>query len=317
MPENNSTLLWLQAGACSGDTMSLLCADKPSWPELVNQYNIHIYWQPSLSTGTVLDLIADIDDIIADKKPLKVLCIEGSIALGPNNTGMFDTLGERPKAEIIRQLADHAEYVVAVGTCASYGGMHAAPPNPSDCTGLQSLKGIPGGLLPPEWRSKKGLPVINISGCPTHPTTIMQTLINVMNDREVPLNELNQPEDYFSTLVHQGCSRNEYHEYDIEETEFGHEGCLFFNLGCQGPYTKARCNVELWNQQNSKTRAGVPCLGCVSPDFPRDAPLFRTEKVGNIPVSLPLGVSRPSYMAYKDLANDAAPIRIINREMKP
>lgn len=315
--KNKNTLLWLQAGACSGDTMSLLCADKPSWPELVAHYNLHIYWQPSLSTGTVRDLMADIDAIISGQQHLTILCIEGSVALGPNGTGMFDTLAERPKADVIRELAQHADYVVAVGTCASYGGMHAAPPNPSECTGLQSLKGIPGGLLPADWVSKKGLPVVNLSGCPTHPTTIMHTLINLIAGHKVKLNEFNQPEDYYSTLVHQGCSRSEYHEYDIEETEFGKEGCLFFNLGCQAPYTKARCNVDLWNNQSSKTRAGVPCLGCVSPDFPRNAPLFRTEKVGTVPVMLPLGVSRPRYMAYKDLANEAAPIRIINRDMKP
>ncbi|WP_415912119.1 NADH:ubiquinone oxidoreductase [Neptuniibacter sp. QD37_11] len=317
MVTKTTNLLWMQAGACSGDTMSLLCADKPSWPEFVQQYQLDVLWQPSLSTRPMRELIADIDLILADKKPLNILCIEGSLALGPNGSGMFDTFNDRPKAFVIKELAEKADYVVAVGTCAAYGGVPAAPPNPTECTGMQSSQGSSGGLLPDSFRSKSGLPVINISGCPTHPNTIIQTLIAIIKGYALPLNNFNQPEAFYSTMVHQGCTRNEYHEYDIEEEQFGEAGCLFYNLGCQGPYTTATCNTELWNNRSSKTREGVPCLGCVSPDFPRDAPLFKTEKVGDIPVALPLGVSRPRYMAYKGLANDAAPIRIIERKMKP
>ncbi|WP_415906795.1 NADH:ubiquinone oxidoreductase [Neptuniibacter sp. QD72_48] len=317
MVTKTTNLLWMQAGACSGDTMSLLCADKPTWPEFVQQYKLDVLWQPSLSTRPMRELIADIDLILADKKPLNILCIEGSLALGPNGSGMFDTFNDRPKAFVIKELAEKADYVVAVGTCAAYGGVPAAPPNPTECTGMQSSQGSPGGLLPDSFRSKSGLPVVNISGCPTHPNTIIQTLISLINDYPLPLNDFNQPDAFYSTMVHQGCTRNEYHEYDIEEEQFGEAGCLFYNLGCQGPYTTATCNTELWNNRSSKTREGVPCLGCVSPDFPRDAPLFKTEKVGDIPVALPLGVSRPRYMAYKGLANDAAPIRIIERKMKP
>jgi hydrogenase small subunit len=317
MGKIKTNLLWIQAGSCSGDTMSLLCANQPSWPELVDQHNINVLWQPSLSTRSFNELISDIDLILSDKLELNILCIEGSLALGPNNTGMFDTLDSKPKAFIVKELAQKADYVVAVGTCAAFGGIPAAPPNPTECTGMQSFQGSDDGLLPMDWRSNKGAPVINISGCPTHPNTIMQTIIALTHDYPLPLNDLQQPEVHYSTLVHQGCSRNEYHEYDIEEDQFGEAGCLFYNLGCQGPYTTATCNTELWNNRSSKTREGVPCLGCVSPDFPRNAPLFTTEKVGDIPVALPLGVSRPRYMAYKGLANDAAPIRIIERKMKP
>jgi coenzyme F420-reducing hydrogenase gamma subunit len=73
---------------------------------------------------------------------------------------------------LIQELTEKAEYVVAVGTCASYGGIHAAPPNPTDCIGMQFDKRNPGGLLSAEWRSRKGLPVINMSGCPAHPNAI-------------------------------------------------------------------------------------------------------------------------------------------------
>ena len=75
--------------------------------------------------------------------------------------------------------------------------------------------------------------------------------------------------------------------------------------------------ARLRNNRSSKTRAGVPCFGCTSPTFPRDGDLFRTEKLGHIPLKLPLGVQRAHYMAYKDLAQAAAPDRLIRREMEP
>lgn len=317
MKSPQQSIIWLQAGGCSGDTMSLLNAENPSWPELLDRHHVDLIWHPSLSTKTVKQLFQDIDDIVNGNKKLDILCVEGSLARGPNNTGLFDAIADKSKRDIFLELAEHARYIVAMGTCAAFGGVTAAPPNPTDACGLQSFKGQPEGILQADWLSKEtNTPVINLSGCPVHPKTMIQTIQMLLLGQDIPLNAFNQPEPFYNMMVHQGCSRNEYHEYDIEESEFGNEGCLFYNLGCQGPYTAARCNVDLWNNQSSKPRAGVPCLGCVSPDFPRDAPLFKTDKVGDIPVSLPLGVSRASYMAYKDLAKDAAPIRIIERQMK-
>jgi len=310
-----TTLLWLQTGSCGGDTMSILCADSPSLEELVDEYGIELIWQPSLSIDPMQTLDTLLDAIMEGRQVLDILCIEGSIITGPNGSGMYDPYGERSKMSLVLQLAEKAEYLVAMGTCAAYGGVHSAPPNPTDCLGLQFDKETPGGLLPAEWRSRKGLPVINISGCPAHPNAMTKTLAMLAAGFALELDHINRPKAFFNTMVHQGCTRNESHEYDVEDSEFGDKGCMFFNLGCQGPVTAAICNSELWNGRNSKTRAGVPCFGCTSPKFPLDHDLFSTEKIGPIPVNLPLGVERANYMAYKSLAHDAAPERVLNKTM--
>jgi len=159
--------------------------------------------------------------------------------------------------------------------------------------------------------------VINLAGCPTHPTTITRSLAMIAQGLPLELDGLNRPRAFYGSTVHQGCTRNEYHEYNLEETQLGGRGCLFFNLGCRGPQTVAPCNSELWNGQNSKTRAGVPCFGCTSPDFPANRDLFVTPKIGVVPKFLPLGVARAKYMAYKNLARAAAPERVVKREMEP
>lgn len=311
------TLFWIQTGACGGDSLSILSADHPSLEQLLTLHGVELLWHPSFSHLPIRHRDALLEQIESGARPLDILCVEGSIVTAPNGTGLHDTQRGRAKMDIVRALAERAQAVVAMGTCAAFGGVHAAPPNPSDCIGLQFDKAEPGGLFPPQWRARGGLPVVNVSGCPAHPHAMTQTLALLASGLPLKLDSLNRPQAFFSAVVHQGCTRNEYHEYDIEETEFGGRACMFFNLGCQGPVTTATCNVDLWNGRSSKTRAGVPCFGCTSPDFPRDADLFHTDKIGQVPLRLPLGVERSRYMAYKNLARAAAPQRVQDKEMEP
>ncbi len=308
------SMLWLQAAACGGDSMSLLGLENPNLVELLANQQITLLWHPSLSPERPGQLRTIIDSVLADDQHLDLLCIEGAIANGPEGTGRADLLGSRPKRAVIGELCARADFVLAMGTCASYGGIPAAPPNPMDVTGLQWRNKEPGGLLDPEWLSRGGLPVINVAGCPAHPLNMVQSMINLLvQGAEMVLDEWNRPQDSYNTMVHQGCTRNEYHEYDMEETDFGGRGCLFFNLGCQGPKTIGSCNSSLWNNQKSKPRAGVPCFGCTSPSFPGNKDFFKTDKIGDVPVELPTGVGRPNYMAYKGLAKAAAPQRLKDR----
>lgn len=310
-----NTLFWLQTGACGGDSLAILSAESPSLEQLFTMHDIELLWHPSLSHAPMREHDAIFDRVVSGEQALDILCIEGSIVTAPRGTGLYDSYQGRARMDMARDLAQRAGVVVAMGTCAAFGGVHAAAPNPGDCIGLQYDRAVPGGLFPPEWRSRRGLPVVNIAGCPAHPHAMTQTLAWLSTGLPLPLDDLNRPQAFFNTVVHQGCTRNEYHEYDIEDTEPGGRACLFFNLGCQGPMTQAVCNSDLWNGVNSKTRAGVPCFGCTSPGFPRDVDLFRTEKIGDIPLRLPMGVERARYMAYKNLARAAAPERVKDKKM--
>ncbi len=310
-----ANVLWMQTGACSGDSMALLCADRPGLEDLIQFHGIEWLWHPSLTAETRFGNV--LDAVLSQGTPLDILCIEGSLITGPNGTGLYDTWKHRAKIDIVRELASLAKHVVAMGTCAAFGGVHAAPPNPSDCMGLQFSKSEPGGLLGPAWRSRSGLPVINVAGCPVHPNTITKVLALLASNLPMELDDLNRPTAFFSSLVHQGCTRNEYHEYDAEDEVLGGRGCMFFALGCRGPTTQAPCNTELWNGRSSKTRAGVPCFGCTSPEFPANRDFFVTPRIGAMPKTLPLGVSRARYMAYKNLAKAAAPERVLLRKMEP
>lgn len=304
------SLCWLQTGACSGDSVALLSASKPDLIEALQLMDIDLLWHPSWSGPHTFQPI--LERLESGEQTLDVLCIEGAVILGPGGTGMYDTYLRRPKKDLVYRLAQKARYILAVGTCAAYGGLTAAAA--TEATGLQFLREERGGFLGADFVSQGGLPVINLSGCPTHPEVLLSVLASLAGGTPIELDELQRPRGWFGTLVHQGCTRNEYHEFRVEEADFGDRGCLFFHLGCQGPLAHGPCNKLLWNNRSSKTRVGVPCHGCTRPDFPRAHPFFSTRNIEGTPLDLPDGVKRAHYMVYKNMARVATPDRLKDRD---
>ena len=305
-----ATLYWLQSGGCGGDTHSLLNLDTPL-NELFDLLEIAPLWHPSLSNGSAAQHRATLENILNDQQPLDVLCVEGAIIRGPSGTGMYDLFFDKPKKDWAAALAHKARFVIAVGTCASFGGIGAQ--GEIEACGLQFLHDQQGGFLGVDFLSLAGLPVINLPGCPCHPEVLAGMLFALLSGANLTLDRLHQPVEWYNMMVHQGCTRNEYHEYRVEDRHFGEKGCLFFHLGCHGPLVNGPCNKLLWNQRSSKPRVGVPCLGCTRPDFPQPYPFFQTRNIEGIPTELPNGVSRPHYMAYKGMAAAAAPQRLKER----
>jgi hydrogenase small subunit len=308
------SLYWLQLGGCGGDGMSLLNAESPDLVELFALLDLEVLWHPSLSHGSPAQHERLIEQLVSGERTLDILCVEGSILRGPGGTGMYDAFGEKPKKDFLGRLARRARFVVAIGTCASFGGMGAE--GETEATGVQFLKWEKGGFLGEAFVAGSGLPVINLPGCPCHCDVIVGVLSALVSGAPMSLNQYNSPREWYGMLVHQGCTRNEYHEYRVEERDFGETGCLFFHLGCHGPLAYGPCNKALWNRRSSKTRVGVPCFGCTRPDFPQSYPFYKTQSIEEIPLQLPDGVDRAHYLAYKGMAAAAAPTRLKKRETR-
>lgn len=305
-------LYWLQGGGCGGDTMSFLNQESPDILELFSLLDINPLWHPSLSNLNYSEHNHLIEDIISGDQRLDILCLEGSIIRGPGGTGMYNVVNGKPRKDLIAALARRAQIVVAIGTCASFGGIGTA--GDIEATGLQFHKKEKGGFLGKMFTAGSGLPVINLAGCPCHGEVVAGVIRTLIAGANLPLDEFNRPVEWYGLMVHQGCTRNEYHEYRVEEKEFGEKGCLFFYKGCHGPLARGVCNKLLWNRRSSKTRIGVPCFGCTSPDFPQNYPFFETRNIEGIPIELPEGINRARYLAYKGMAAASAPARLIERK---
>ncbi len=307
-----SHLYWLQCGSCGGDTWSLFNSESPDIAEFFDLLDIRVLYHPAISRMGFQELGELHRELVQGDLALDILCIEGFILRGPGGTGLYDQTFDEPKKDLAAALAKKARYIVAVGTCASFGGFGAD--GEVEGTGVQFRQFDKGGFLGAGFVSVGGLPVINLPGCPCHSDILTGTLSALVTGAPLELTGQNTPQEWYGIMVHQGCTRNEYHEYRVEEKKFGERGCLFFHLGCHGPLVTGACNKLLWNRRSSKTRVGVPCFGCTRPDFPQQYPFFETRNIEGIPIELPDGVGRAHYMAYKGMAAAAAPKRLKTRK---
>lgn len=309
------TMVWLQSGGCGGCTMSLLCAKGPDLVSGLRTANVDMLWHPSLSQATGTEALEILERIRDGVLPLDILCLEGSVVRGPNGTGKFHMLAGtgRPMKDWVVDLAERAEYVVAVGTCAAYGGITAAGDNPADACGLAFSGAEPGGLLGSNFRSRAGLPVINIAGCPTHPNWVIETLMQVSLGAfaEADMDRLGRPRSYADHLVHHGCPRNEFYEFKASAEHPSDLGCMMENMGCKGTQAHADCNTRLWNGSGSCLRGGYACINCTAPGFEEPGhPFTVTPKFAGIPIGLPVDMPKAWFVALASLAKAATPERL-------
>jgi hydrogenase small subunit len=312
--QDMANLLWLQGGACSGNTMSFLNAEQPSVCDLVTDFGINILWHPSLGLELGENLRNLLWSLASGHTALDILVFEGTVIQAPDGSGTWNRFAGRPMKDWVTDLAKVAGHVIAIGDCASWGGIPATAPNPTQSTGLQFLKKSHGGFLGTDYRSRAGLPVINVPGCPAHPDWITQVVVAVATGRagDLSLDDLQRPKTFFSSFTQTGCTRNMHFAYKVSATEFGQrKGCLYYDLGCRGPMTHSPCNRILWNRQSSKTRAGMPCLGCTEPEFPfydlAPGTVFKTQTVRGIPRELPAGIDKPAYIRLATAAKASSP----------
>lgn len=308
-------LLWLQAGGCGGCTLSLLGAETPDLVQALDNMGIHLLWHPALSEASGDAVISLLQACVAGAQPLDLLCVEGALLTGPQGTGRFQLLGGsgRPMMEWVEALARRARHVLAVGTCAAFGGMSAAGENLTGALGLQYQGALCGGLLGADFRAGSGLPVINVAGCPTHPGWVLDTLLALCLQRLEPaqLDALQRPGLYADHLVHHGCPRNEFYEFKASAEKNGDLGCLMENLGCQGTRAHADCNQRLWNGSGSCVRGGFACIDCTAPGFEAPAhPFAQTPKVAGIPTGLPSDMPKAWFVALAALSKSATPRRV-------
>ncbi len=295
--------------------MSLLCAEDPNVFELLSGAGIEFLWHPALSEATGTEVLRLLQEVESGQRQLDVLCVEGSIVRGPNGTGRYHMLSGtgRSMLDWVRALAPKAGHVMAVGTCAAFGGVTSAGENPADAIGVNYDGSYRGGALPAAFVSGSGLPVINVAGCPTHPDWVTETLLLLAAGKleRQSLDDFARPRFYADHLVHHACPKNEFYEYKASATRLSEMGCLMEHLGCVGTQAVGDCNIRAWNGGGSCTRAGYPCINCTAPEFEEPGHGFtETPKFAGIPVGLPSDMPKAWFMALASLSKAATPRRI-------
>jgi len=307
-------LLWLQGASCGGDTISFLNSEQPSSLAAFEMLDLNVLWHPFLSIEQGTDTLDILTDILSGKTKLDILIVEGAVPNGPDNTGKFFMFHERPFREWLKELGEKADMIMAVGTCAAFGGVVTAHDNINEVSGLQFLNDQKGGLFDISFRTASGLPIVNVPGCPSHPDWIVETMTAMLKGWLTleDLDDFHRPSVFFNKLAHHGCPKNEFYEFKASATKYSQQGCLFEFLGCKGTQCESDCNERLWlGRTGSCTRGGFPCIACTSPSFPdKQTPFFNTRKVGDIPVTLPLDVPKAWYVGMSSVSKLACPERL-------
>jgi hydrogenase small subunit len=286
-------LLWLQSISCNGNAHSFF--NHP------NLFSILSYFE--LIHHPIIETNHSIEEVLNQTVGCDILIIEGSFRAGLLKNGI-------DVSKVIEHYAQEAKYIITVGTCATFGGVfkESDPEN------------ISGFAFDIENQTKRYKlyrdRLISLSGCPIHPKWLSFVLLMLAKNRAIPLDEFHRPQELYGITVHTGCSRNEYFEWKIDTKGWGlKEGCLFYENGCQAPYTRGSCNKILWNDISSKTIVGTPCLGCTEPNFPKTA-LFSTKTNMGIPATMPLGVPRRAYLTATGIAKSFRIKRLEGRIIK-
>jgi hydrogenase small subunit len=264
LSEGQAGVLWLHGQACSGCSVSFLNAAYPDAASVITQ-SISLEYHTTLSAATGATARQALEARVAAGNYL--LVVEGAVPAGMPRACM---VGDEPFPDLLTRAAQKATAIVALGTCATFGGVPAAPPNPTGAISVAKFLG-----------SKLGdTPLINLPGCPAHPDWLVGTLVHLLKVGVPPLTEDLSPAMFYSTVIHDRCP--EFFNYNAGKYArfFGDAGCLF-NLGCLGIRTYADCSIRRWNNRvNWCVEAGGPCIGCARPEFAADPsfPLYRLRE---------------------------------------
>ncbi len=287
-------VLWMTSGlGCDGDTVSLTAATNPSLEDLLHgavpgMPRISIY-NPWLAFESGEEFVQHWHDAHKGKLDPFVLVIEGSIPderlSGEGHWtgfGVDAATGQPiPTTTWIDRLAPSAAAVMAIGTCAAYGGIPAMRNNPTGAMGL-------GDYLGRGWTSRRGIQIINLPGCPVQPDSITETLLYLVLHLvgaapEIDLDEQGRPAWLFERTVHENCDRAGLAERGKFSDTFDGVGCLV-KLGCKGPVVKCNVPTRGWvNGIGGCPNVGGICNACTSPGFPdKFMPFMEPGRLGRL-----------------------------------
>jgi hydrogenase small subunit len=246
-------VIWIGAQECTGCTESLLRATHPTIENLLLNV-ISMEYHEVLSAAFGEQAEENKHRAIEQYKGKYVLVVDGSIPV--KDGGIYCMVAGKPIVEHIRDAAEHAAAVIAIGSCAAWGGVPASGANPTGAVSLQDV-------LP-------GKTVINIPGCPPNPHNFLATVAHIITYQRAPaLDDKNRPQFAYARLIHENCERRPHFDAGRFAKQFGDEGhrqgwCLY-HLGCKDPETYGNCpTLEFCDIGGGIWPVGIghPCYGC-------------------------------------------------------
>jgi hydrogenase small subunit len=249
------SVIWLSFQECTGCTESITRAHNPSLENLIFNF-VSLDYHHTLQAASGHAAEAAREQAMHENGGQYILIVDGSIPV--KDGGVYSTIAGITNLEMLKQVAKDAAVIVAVGSCATFGGIPKANPNPTGAVAVSDII--------------KDKPIINLPGCPPIPVVMTGVLAHVLTFGIPELDSLNRPKSFYGDSIHDRCYRRPFYDRGQFAKSFDDEGarkgwCLY-ELGCKGPTTHNACATVKWNNGTSfPIQSGHGCLGCSEPDF--------------------------------------------------
>ena len=251
------TLVWLEFQDCAGNTESFLRASRPSTADVILDV-LSVDYHETIMAAAGHRAEENLHKTVAEKPGEYLAVIEGSIPTGAD--GAYCCIGGRAAIDTAREVCGSAAATIAIGTCAAFGGLPAASPNP---TGALSVKDAVPGI--------KNL--INLPACPANGENLVALVVYYLTFGRFPaLDRYRRPLFAYGKTIHDNCERRAHFDAGQYVEEWGDQGhrlgyCLY-KMGCKGPVAYQNCPNVGWNTGTSwPIGCGHPCIGCAEPEF--------------------------------------------------
>ena len=263
------SVIWLHFQECTGCTMTLLRPTHPALDELILDL-ISLDYHETLFAAAGHNAEEAMHKAMEANAGKYIAVIEGAIPM--KDGGVYCMVGGRTALDITRDVASKAAAVVAIGSCASWGGIPSSDPNPTGAVGVHEIV--------------KDKPVVNLPGCPANPYILLGTVLQYVTLGKLPeLDEQGRPKFAYGRTIHEHCPRRPHFDAGRFAEQFGdegqREGYCPYKLGCKGPATHASCSVQHFGELPDSWPIGLghPCFGCTEQKIAFRMPLHATVEI--------------------------------------
>ena len=254
--QRRPSVIWLSLQECTGCTESVLRTADPTIGELVLDL-LSLDFQENLMAAAGSAAEAALHDAMEANRGSYILLVTGGVSLAEG--GIHTMIAGRPAVDILREAADGAAHVVAIGACAHWGNIQASRPNPTEAVGVSDIV--------------TGKPVVNIAGCPPIGDVVTATVAHILTFGRLPeLDADGRPLFAYGVRIHDNCPKRANYDagqfVEAFDDEAARKGWCLYKVGCKGPVTFSPCPILMWNDHTDwPIGAGHPCIGCAEPQF--------------------------------------------------
>jgi hydrogenase small subunit len=267
------SVIWLHFQECTGCTESLLRTAHPDLGSLILDL-ISVDYHETLFAAAGHQIEAALHQTVAREAGKYILVVEGAIPR--KDDGIYCVVGGKKAVDTLKELAGGAAAIIAIGSCASWGGVPSAAPNPTDAVGVKDI-------LPEAFKAGK---IVTLPGCPANPYNLLGTVLQYATFKTLPkLDDKARPLFAYARVIHDDCPRRAHFDSGRFAQAFGDPGhnagwCLY-KLGCKGPQTHANCSLLHYCEVPGAWPIGIghPCVGCTEQGIVFNVPIYKNMDI--------------------------------------